>query len=315
MFLPLLLITLSLGILFAGAEFLVRGSSKIATRFGISRLVVGLTIVAFGTSSPELFVSIQAVLTGGGDIALGNVLGSNAFNIAVILGLTALICPITVHLQIIKFDAPVALFAAIALALLVMDGVLSRVEGGTLFAVLVIYIFANIRMARREDPSAVAESMGEPEHVRSGSWILELVMIIGGLAVLVFGSNLLVENAILVSRKLGISDAVIGLTVIAAGTSLPELVTSILAALRRRSDIAIGNVIGSNIFNILGILGVSSLIAPIRPSDIGLVDFAAVILFSLFVLPMIYTGRKLIRIEGAALLGLYAVYLWVLWPK
>lgn len=314
MIISCLLILLSLLILFAGAECLVLGSSSIASRLGVSPLIIGLTIVAFGTSSPELVVSVKAALAGQGDIALGNVLGSNSFNIGVILGLTALICPIPVHLQIIRFDSPIALVVALILPLMMLDGVLTRIEGALLFVALLSYIFWNIHITRKQEKLTVADIDEIPSKSKR-HWSIDLAMIVGGLILLLFGSNLLVDNSILVAKSLNVSDAVIGLTIVAAGTSMPELATSVLAALRKQPDIAIGNVVGSNIFNIVGILGIAGFVAPINSNSINPMDYLMVILYSVLLLPLIFTGRKLIRIEGVFLLSVYGIYLWLLWPK
>lgn len=305
----LVFILLSLLLLFVGAEGLVRGSASVALRAGLSPLMVGLTIVAFGTSSPELVVSFKAGLAGQGDIALGNVVGSNSFNIGFILGLTALICPIPVHRQIIRMDAPIALGVAFLPLLFLANGRLDRIEAAFLFAGIVAYTLFSYRMARNE--TADAGEVPPP----SGKLWKDLLYIVGGLLILVLGSRLLVDHSIALARGLGVSEAVIGLTIIAAGTSMPELATSLVAAIRKQPDIAVGNVIGSNIFNILGILGISGLVSPLASGGIRITDHVCMILFSLLLLPILYTGRKLIRIEGAFLLALYCGYLWHLWPK
>lgn len=306
-------ICVSLILLFAGAELLVRGGSSSAIRLGLSPLVVGLTVVAFGTSSPELVVSIKSALVGQGDIAIGNVVGSNSFNIGVILGLTALICPLPVHRQIIKMDAPIALGLAILLPILLLGGTLSRWEAALLFAGILAYMGLNIHLARRasnEPETYDAPGTGVLKH-----WGLDIVFILGGLGILVLGSRLLVDNSVSLARTLGISEAVIGLTIIAAGTSMPELATSIVAAFRKQADIAVGNVVGSNVFNILGILGVSGLVKPLQSYGVTLTDYGFMIAFSLLLLPLLYTGRVLHRLEGALLLAIYGVYLFILWPK
>jgi len=310
----LVFIALSLVLLFAGAEGLVRGSASLALRAGLSSLVVGLTIVAFGTSSPELVVSVGAALSQQGDIAVGNVVGSNAFNIGVILGLTALLCPIPVHRQIIRLDAPVALGVALLLVLLLMDQYLGRVEGLLLSAGLLAYIWMNVVLARREEPSHGTSAGGQPVSSASRHWGLDVLFILGGLAVLVSGSRLLVEHSVSLAAGLGIDEAVIGLTIVAAGTSMPELATSVVAAARGQSDIAIGNVVGSNIFNILGILGVASLVSPFSAPGISMTDYLMMVAFTALVIPLLYTGRVLHRLEGIALLTLYGAYLFVLWP-
>ncbi len=309
-----LYIALSLLLLFAGAEALVRGSSSLGLRAGLSPLMVGLTIVAFGTSSPELVVSIKAALAGQGDIAIGNVVGSNSFNIGIILGITALICPIPVHLQILKMDAPLALLAALALPFLLADGHLGRVEGGFLVAGILGYMWLNVFLARREKVNLTIDEFAQAAPPIRGSWMLDALLILGGLGILVLGSNLLVDHSVLLARELGVGEAIIGLTIVAAGTSMPELATSLVAAVRKQPDIAIGNIIGSNIFNILGILGVASLFAPLSAPGIRLHDYGFMIAFSLLLLPLLITGKMLHRIEGALLLALYGVYLFVLWP-
>ena len=310
----LVFIGLALVLLFAGAEGLVRGSASLALRAGLSRLMVGLTIVAFGTSSPELVVSVKAALSQQGDIAVGNVVGSNTFNIAVILGLTALVSPIPVHRQIIRLDAPIALGVALLLAVLLVDHVLGRLEGTLLLAGIVAYAWMNVVLARGQGEGGAAGPGDDPGPGVSRHWGIDLALILGGLAVLVYGSGLLVEHAVSLAKDLGISEAVIGLTIVAAGTSMPELATSLVAAVRRQADIAVGNVIGSNVFNILGILGVASVVSPLSAPGIALVDYATMVILTVLVIPLLYTGRVLHRIEGAVLLALYGVYLMVLWP-
>jgi cation:H+ antiporter len=309
----LVFIALSLLLLFAGAEFLVRGGSSAAIRLGLSPLVVGLTVVAFGTSSPELVVSVKSALAGQGDIAIGNVVGSNSFNIGVILGLTALVCPLPVHRQIIKLDAPIALGAAVLLPVLLLNGALARWEAGLLFVGIVAYTAMNIHLARRT--SNQPETYETPGTGVLKHWSLDILAILGGLAILVIGSRLLVDNSVSLARTLGVSEAVIGLTIIAAGTSMPELATSLVAAFRKQADIAVGNVVGSNVFNILGILGISGLLKPFESSGVTMVDYGFMVAFSLLLLPLLYTGRVLHRVEGGLLLALYGGYLWILWPK
>ena len=316
MIIHLLFLGLSLLLLIGGAESLVRGSSSLALRLGLSKLMVGLTIVAFGTSSPELFVSLKAALVGQGDIALGNVVGSNIFNIGLILGLTALVCPIPVHFQVIKIDAPIALLTAIILSALLLDFHLGRIEGFLFFAGLIAYVWMNVILARRETKAnQILEVEGEVPDKPSKHWVLDMVLILAGLGILVLGSRLLVEHAVLLAQSLGVSEAIIGLTIIAAGTSMPELATSLVAAFRKQPDIAIGNVVGSNIFNILGILGISSLVVPLSAPGISAFDLGTMILFSVLLLPLLYTGRILHRFEGALLLALYGAYVFFLWPK
>lgn len=305
-------IIFSLLLLFVGAEGLVRGSASLALRAGLSRLMVGLTIVAFGTSSPELVVSVKTALSQQGDISVGNVIGSNSFNIGIILGLTALICPIPVNRQIIKIDAPIALGVSLLLPLLLLNNILGRVEGFLLLAGIVAYTWLSIFLGRREGTTDQS-NVSVPSVSRH--WIIDIAYIVGGLAVLVFGSRILVEHSVLLAKALGVNEAVIGLTIIAAGTSMPELATSLVAALRREPDIAIGNIVGSNIFNILAILGVASMLSPLQAPGISALDYAAMNVFTVLLLPLLYTGRILHRVEGALLLGLYGLYLFILWPK
>jgi len=315
MIVNLILIAVALLLLFVGAEGLVRGSASLALGAGLSPLMVGLTIVAFGTSSPELVVSVSAALSNQGDLSVGNVVGSNAFNIAVILGLTALVCPIPVHRQILKIDAPIALGVALLLPVFIINEILERVEGLLLFAGLIAYIWMNFVLARRQT-KATAEHRNESfPPARSRHWWMDVACIGGGLGVLVLGSHLLVNHSVALAKMFGVSEAVIGLTIVAAGTSMPELATSLIAAVRRQPDIAIGNVVGSNVFNILGILGLSSIIAPLHVSELSLLDYAAVIIFSVLLIPLLYTRRLLHRLEGGVLLALYGGYLLLLWPK
>ncbi|AMQ88799.1 sodium:calcium antiporter [Marinobacter shengliensis] len=310
----LVYIAFALVLLFVGAEGLVRGSSSLALRAGLNRLMVGLTIVAFGTSSPELVVSVEAALSNQGDISVGNVVGSNIFNIAVILGITALVCPIPVHRQVIKIDAPVALGVALLLVLLLLNQTLSRLEGVLLFSGIVAYTWMSVILARREPPPASADEENILAVNTSRHWCVDIALILVGLAILVAGSRLLVENSVALAVSFGISEAVIGLTIVAAGTSMPELATSLVAAFRKQPDIAIGNIVGSNIFNVLGILGVASIVSPIEAPGISTLDYGVMILFTVLLIPLLYTGRMLHRVEGAVLLALYFGYLFLLWP-
>jgi cation:H+ antiporter len=277
--------------------------------------MVGLTIVAFGTSSPELVVSVEAALSNQGDISVGNVVGSNIFNIAVILGITALVCPIPVHRQVIKVDAPVALGVAFLLVLLLLNQTLSRFEGMLLFSGIVAYTLMSIILARREASPAGADDENILAVSPSRHWGVDIAFILVGLVVLVAGSRLLVEHSVALAVSFGISEAVIGLTIVAAGTSMPELATSLVAAFRKQPDIAIGNIVGSNIFNVLGILGLASVISPIEAPGISTLDYGVMILFTVLLIPLLYTGRKLHRVEGSVLLALYFGYLFLLWPE
>lgn len=301
-------------LLTAGAEGLVRGSASLALRLRLTPLVIGLTVVAFGTSLPELVVSVGAALGHQGDIAVGNVVGSNIFNIGAILGLTALVCPIRVSLQVIRSDGPLMIAASLICLGLVSHGRISRAAGLCLFILLAAYTAYSIRLAKKEaiSPAALPFSEGMPSMSRS--WAHDGVFISGGLALLVVGSRLLVVSAVAIANQLGISQAVIGLTIVAAGTSLPELATSLVAALHRQPDIAVGNIVGSNLFNILGIMGISAMVTPLSTEGITRIDLWTMVAFAVGLLPMLYTGLRLHRWEGGVLLAGYAAYLWHLWP-
>jgi cation:H+ antiporter len=305
-----LALALGLVLLYFGAEWLVGGSSTVAIRFGMPPLIIGLTLVAFGTSAPELVVSVQGALTGHGDIAIGNVVGSNIFNVAVILGVSALIFPLSVHQDLIRRDMPIMLLSALIAILFLLDGHLGRVEGGMLFAGMVAYVILSIRAARRYPP--LPEELVVP--AASGSLPRAWTLVALGLATLVLGSHALTWGAVGLARRFGISEAVIGLTIVACGTSLPELATSVVAAFRRQADIAIGNIVGSNIFNALGILGVATLLYPIDGPDVQTFDLWTMGGFSLLLLPLMWSGFRISRGEGALFLALYAGYLYLLWP-
>lgn len=315
MFLNIILLIVSLGLLYWGAAWLVRGSASAGLRLGLTPLVVGLTIVAYGTSLPELLVSAKAALAGQGDIALGNVVGSNILNVAVILGLAAVIHPMKVQFQLIKLDAPIMIFVSVLFWVLFQDGRISRPEAGLLLLGAVIYTAGNLRLARRETTAQVDAEFGDSMPPVSKHWAVDLGFVAGGLVVLMAGSRLLVDNATGLARTWGVSEAVIGLTIVAAGTSLPELATSVVAAFKKQPDIAIGNVIGSNIYNVLCILGVSGLLAPLHGPGIRPLDVYAMLFAAFLVLPILWTGLAVKRWEGAMLLGGYGVYLAILWPK
>ena len=309
----LLMFCAGLVALVAGAEMLVRGASRLALSLGLSPLVVGLTVVAFGTSSPEMAVSAGAVLDGRNDIAVGNVVGSNVFNVLAILGLSALIAPLAVHSQVIRQEVPIMIGASVLLLVLALDGRLGRSDSAILFALIVAYTAFLVIQARKGPQPVSAEF--EAEMPPAGRWLsrrpVQLMLVAAGLGLLVLGSGWLVDSATAFARSLGVSDLVIGLTVVAAGTSLPELATSLLAALRGERDIAVGNAVGSCTFNILGCLGLSGLL-----SAEGLAVPAAVINFDVWVmlavavacLPVVLTGREIARWEGALFVLYYAAY-------
>jgi cation:H+ antiporter len=314
MFFDIMLLMVGLVALTLGAEGLVRGSASLAIRLGLTPLIIGLTVVAFGTSMPEMVVSVGASLSNQPDIAIGNVVGSNIFNIGIILGMTALICPIHVNIQVIKVDIPIMIFASLVSLSLVVPGTVSRLAGTFLFSGILAYTVFTIWMTRKgKGPDIDIEFQeGVPGLMKSA--VLDFLFIAGGLLFLVMGSRLLVISATDIARVIGISEAVIALTVISAGTSLPELATSFVAALRRQPDIAVGNVVGSNIFNILGILGASAMVKPLKTVGITNIDLWTMLAFSILLLPLVYGGLKIHRWKGGLLLAGYAAYLWVLWP-
>lgn len=306
---------LGVAALYYGAEFLVRGGIGIARKLHISPLVIGLTLVAFATSAPELVVSVNAALTGNPDISLGNVVGSNTCNIALILGLCAVIAPLKVDRQLFRVDVPVMLLAAVLLVVfyLATNGV-NRIHAGVFLVVFTLYTAWIIRQARRngaqnaelvrEAEEAIAQNGGKKEPTT----FFAILLVTIGLGLLVGGAKFFLMGSIFFARLLNISDAVIGLTVVAVGTSLPELATSVVAAVKGENDIAIGNVVGSNIFNILFILGVAPLIAPLQNATLSPIDMGMMLFCSVILLPFLRTGWKLTRPEGAFLLFSYAAY-------
>ena len=304
----------SLLVLFAGAEGLVRGSASLALRLGLTPLVVGLTVVAFGTSAPELVVSLNAALSGRGDIAVGNIVGSNIFNIGIILGITALICPIKVSLPVLRLDAPLMVGATLLVTLFLLDGSISSPLGFGLLASLIAYSSFTVWMARTETAAGVEAEFEEANPGKSKFILLDVAFILGGFVLLIVGSRLLVDSASTIARAYGVSEAIIGLTIIAAGTSMPELATSLLAAVRRQPDIAIGNVIGSNLFNVLGILGSAAAVRAITAPGIQTSDLVVMCAFAVALLPLMFTGRSLQRWEGGLLLVGYAAYLAAILP-
>ncbi|MDM7462364.1 MAG: calcium/sodium antiporter [Tepidimonas taiwanensis] len=305
-----------LAALVAGADALVRGASKLALSLGISPLVVGLTIVAFGTSAPEVAVSTGAVLGGQTDIAVGNVVGSNILNVLLILGASAVITPLVVHVQLIRQEVPIMVGATILLVVLGLDGRIAWYEAALLLALLVAYTAFLVIQSRRESAAAAAEFDAELQppapDAWDAKWPVQVALIAVGLGLLVVGSDWMVDAAVAFARALGVSDVVIGLTIVAAGTSMPEVATSLAAAFKGERDIAVGNVVGSNTFNILGCVGV----AGVASGSAGLVLAPSVLAFDLWVmlavalacLPVFLTGREIARWEGALFLGYYVAY-------
>ncbi|WP_394202365.1 calcium/sodium antiporter [Shewanella waksmanii] len=290
-------------ILTLGAEALVKGASQIALRLGIAPLIIGLTIVAFGTSAPEFAVSIKAALAGNADIAIGNVLGSNIANIGLILAITALIKPIRVKSQMVKRDIPLMIIASLLLTALLWDGGLGLIDGIILATLLVAYLVMSYLKADPQDSDEV-----DAEDNNLAPW-QSLLMIVVGISMLVGGGIVFVDGAVELATVLGISQVVIGLTVVAVGTSMPELATSVVAARRGKSDIAIGNVVGSNLFNILGILGITAIIAPISSQSLATLDLMVMLMLAAILLPFAWTGYRIGRREGSLLLICYLAYI------
>ena len=315
---PLLLIV-GLVLLYFGAELLVKGAVAVARRLGVGPLVIGLTIVAFGTSAPELTVSIQAALTGSGDIAATNVVGSNIFNIALILGLTAVICPIRVTAQIVRVDIPIMIGVSLVAMGALNDRAMSRIEGLLLLLGIVGYTLFSFYLARKNPSGTLAHEIEEflPKPAAPSPKITlwrNIGTILAGLLLLVLGSKALVAGAVRLAHLLGLSDAIIGLTIVSAGTSLPELATSVVAAIRRQPDIAVGNIVGSNIFNCLAILGISSLLIPYVAPGLTPVDLGVMLGVTCLSLPLMWSRFTLSRLEGAVVLACYGLYLSYLWP-
>jgi cation:H+ antiporter len=302
--------------LVVGADALVRGASRLALSLGLSALVVGLTVVAFGTSAPELAVSVGAVMDGRTDIAVGNVVGSNILNVLFILGISALIVPLLVHVQVIRQEVPIMIGATVLLCVLILDGRLSMFEGALLFGLLLVYTTFVIRQSRRETKAAQADYDAEVQPATPGAWDshlgVQILLIVVGLVLLVLGAQGIVTAAVAFAQAIGVSELIIGLTIVALGTSLPEVAASIVAAIKGERDIAVGNIVGSNIFNILCVLGLSALVS----GGAGLTIADAVLNFDMWVmlavavacLPVFFSGREIARWEGGIFLSYYVAY-------
>lgn len=310
--LTIVLFVLGIGLLVVGADTLVKGAVELAVSFGISPLVVGLTVVAFGTSAPEAAVSVQSTLAGDGDIALGNVVGSNILNILLILGLSALVAPLLVSRQLLRFDLPVMIGVSFLPLLFGLDGSIGRLEGTVLFLGVVGYTAYLVRKSRRERIEGLARIATQEVPERPGRGVLANVgLVMLGMGMLVLGSRWLVGGAVELATLLGVNELVIGLTVVAAGTSLPEVATSILASLKGERDIAVGNVVGSNIFNILFVMGLAGMAAPegipVIPAALTF-DLPVMIAVALACFPIFFTGYLISRWEGALFVGYYVAY-------
>lgn len=296
-----------LALLLAGAHSLVRGATHLARAIGISPLVVGLTIVAFGTSSPELAIASSAAMSGNGALAIGNVVGSNIANVLLILGLAAVIAPLVVRQRLIRFDVPVMIVLSLLMYLMASNGSISRWEGILLFTIAVVYTTVLIRQSKKQ----TKEDKDPEEAVEPGKKWIDVLFIIAGLVMLILGSKLLVTGAMNIAKAMQVSELIIGLTVVAIGTSAPEIATTVMAALKGEREMAIGGVIGSNIFNILLVLGVSSTISPspipVPPSALAF-DIPVMVAVSVACIPIFFVGFKIMRWEGALFLAYYVAY-------
>ncbi len=309
-----LLLGLGLILLVAGADLLVKGAARLAGAFGVPSLVIGLTVVAFGTSAPELAVSVKAAYAGQAELAIANVVGSNIFNVLFILGVAALIMPLVISKQLIRQDVPIMVGVSLLVMWMVRDLQLDKIECGILFAGLLAYTFFLFKQGKAQGAAGgddeVEAMLKEPHPM----W-QNLLFVVGGLALLVLGARWLVESAIALATAWGVNEAVIGLTIVAAGTSLPEVVTSIVATIRGERDIAVGNVVGSNIFNILCVLGLSGLVSPIplvAGEQMSQLDIPVMLAVALLCVPFFFAGAILNRIEGALFLAAYVAYTWYL---
>lgn len=298
-----LVLIVGIVVVLKGADFLTGGAVSLAGRMGIPQFVIGLTIVAMGTSMPEFFVSLMSAINGTPDLAVGNVVGSNIFNAMLIVGCAAMVAPITILHSTVKKDIPFALVASVVLLMMCLDSNISRLDALVLFAMFVIFMVTTVRGAKQE--GATDDAPAE----KPMSVVKAVALIVVGLACLVLGSNVFVDNASAIAHSLGVSDAVIGLTIVAGGTSLPELATSVVAARKGNSGIAIGNVLGSNVFNILMILGITGLIQPMAIEGITSVDLSMLVISMILLWFFSFTKYKIERWEGALLATVFLGYI------
>lgn len=307
------LLALGLIVLLFGGKILVDGASSIALKLGMSTGLIGLTVVAFGTSAPELLVSLTAAIKGNSDISIGNVVGSNIANIGLVLGISGIFYPIMIRKSHVRFEYVLMLLVTVVFYALSFDLTVSRMEGILLFIGFIsfnAYLFRNLGKGIQQDEKAVEE---EIEEVRDYAWPASIALFAGGIVGLYFGSELLVNNAVLISREFGVSERIIGVTIVALGTSLPELITSIIAALSKRTDLALGNILGSNIMNVLSIIGLTAIVKPISvASEFVQSDYLWMIGISLLLFPLMRTKMRISKIEGSVLLLAYIAYLVVL---
>jgi cation:H+ antiporter len=309
-----LYITGGLALLYFGADWLVKGAITLALYLGLSPLIVGLTVVALGTSIPEALVSVQAAIGQQGGIAVGNVVGSNILNIALILGLSALINPLKIDSHIVKADVPLLTGATFMLVVLLEDFHISRMEGAFLLLCIAGYVIGNIMTVKKTTPKEnEIEGMEAPVDSGKTFW-RDVALLIVGIITLGFGANFLVKGAVDLARIWGLSEALIGLTIVSIGTGTPELATALMAAYRKSADLAIGNAVGSNLFNIMFVLGLAGLVAPLDAKGINSSDLYVMLAVTFLLLPTFWTGRVLDRKEGFLFLAIYVGYIYYLWP-
>lgn len=294
-------------LLYLGGEALVRGAARLALGLGVAPLAVGLTVVAFGTSTPELAVTLRAALDGVEGVAVGNVVGSNICNVGLILGIAALIRPIRIHAQLVRLDTPILLGCSLLLMAVLADGRMGRLAGAAFVAGIALYTGFNLRKARREQ-EPVQNELASAAPGRPSKLPRDVPLVLAGLLALTVGGTLFVRGAVELAGFLGASPALIGLTVVAVGTSLPELATSVIASLRNQGDIAVGNVLGSNVFNILAICGITSLVHPLGRGEVSGWDLGVMTALVVLLWPLLHSGLRLSRAEGGFLLAAYAAY-------
>lgn len=309
-----LLLAVGLVLLVVGADLLVKGAARLAANFGIPSLVIGLTVVAFGTSAPELAVSVKAAFSGQAELAIANVVGSNIFNVLFILGLAALISPLIISRQLIRQDVPIMVGVTVAALLFTLDGNINKIEAAVLAAGLISYTVFLFYQGKKQGVDSADDDIDELLKAKVPTW-KNVLLVVGGLVLLVLGARWLVQSAVELATAWGVNEAVIGLTIVAAGTSLPEVVTSIIATIKGERDIAVGNVVGSNVFNILCVLGISGLVSPsplLAGEQLAQIDIPVMLGVALLCVPLFFSGGILDRIEGGLFLTLYIAYVWYL---
>lgn len=309
-----LLLILGLVLLVFGADLLVKGAARLAGNFGVPALVIGLTVVAFGTSAPELAVSVKAARSGQAELAIANAVGSNIFNVLFILGLSALIFPLVISRQLIRQDVPLMVGVSVLLVLMTLDNSLVRWEALILTLGLIIYTSFLFYQGRKKGMDVSDDEVEEMLKAKAPAW-QNVLLVLVGLALLVLGARWLVQSAVEIATLFGVNEAVIGLTIVAAGTSLPEVVTSVVATMRGERDIAVGNVVGSNVFNILCVLGISGLVSPtplLAGEQMAQLDIPVMLGVALLCVPLFFAGATLNRWDGGLFLALYIAYIWYL---